>query len=215
MIFRCLQNATKLAKLLRRNCNATAAKMNQEIHRITLLASHEQNAESVFYYAGHGLPDEKSREPYLIPVDVNASNLDLAIPLYELCAKLSNTGAQRVTVFLDACFSGGGRDGSLVASRGIRLTPKKDDLTGNIVVFSATSADQTALQYAEKSHGMFTYFLLKKLKESNGKCTYAELFDYLGKNVYYYSVLVNNKEQSPEVRTSQQVQDSWRDWRFN
>lgn len=194
--------------------NATSAKMNQEIDFITRLAAREPNAEIVFYYAGHGLPNEKTKEPYLIPVDVNASNLDLAIPLYDLYSKLSNTGAQKVTVFLDACFSGGGRDAGLVASRGIRVTPKKDALSGNIVVFSATSADQTALQYAEKNHGMFTYFLLKKLQETQGQCTYSELFNYLSKNVGDNSLRVNRKDQTPEVNTSPQVQDSWGSWHF-
>lgn len=194
--------------------NATSAKMNQEIDFLTRLASREPNAEIIFYYAGHGFPDEKTKVPYLIPVDVNASNLEMAVPLYELYAKLSNAGALKVTVFLDACFSGGGRDAGLVASRGIRVTPKKDALTGNIVVFSATSADQTALPYAEKNHGMFTYFLLKKLQESNGECTYSELFNYLSKNVGDNSLRVNRKDQTPEVNTSTQVQDSWGGWRF-
>lgn len=194
--------------------NATAAKMNQEIDFITRLASRDPQGEIVFYYAGHGFPDEKTKDPYLIPVDVNASNLKSAIPLYDLYNKLSSTGAQKVTVFLDACFSGGGRDEGLVASRGIRVTPKKDALTGNMVVFSATSADQNAMQYVEKNHGMFTYFLLKKLQESNGECTYSELFNYLSKNVGDNSLRVNRKEQTPEVNTSPQVQDSWGTWRF-
>lgn len=194
--------------------DATSAKMNQEIDFITRLAARDSKAEIVFYYAGHGFPNEKTKEPYLIPVDVNASNLELAIPLYDLYAKLSNTGAKKVTVFLDACFSGGGRDAGLVASRGIRVTPKKDALTGNIVVFSATSADQTALQYAEKNHGMFTYFLLKKLQETQGQCTYSELFNYLSKNVGDNSLRVNRKDQTPEVNTSPQVQESWGNWRF-
>lgn len=194
--------------------NATSAQMDQHIDLVTRLASRDPNSEIVFYYAGHGFPDENTKVPYLIPVDVNAANLDQAISLFELCTKLSNTRAQRVTVFLDACFSGGGRDAGLVASRGIRLTPKKDALVGNIVVFSATSADQTALQYAEKSHGMFTYFLLKKLQESHGQCTYSELFDYLNKKVGEYSLRVNRKDQNPEVRTSPWVQNSWGSWRF-
>ena len=94
------------------------------------------------------------------------------------------------------------------------MTPKKDALTGNMVVFSATSADQNAMQYVEKNHGMFTYFLLKKLQESNGECTYSELFNYLSKNVGDNSLRVNRKEQTPEVNTSPQVQDSWGTWRF-
>ena len=194
--------------------NATSAKMHQDIDFITRLAARDMEAEIVFYYAGHGFPDEKTKEPYLIPVDVNAANLSSAIPLHELYAKLSNTGAKKVTVFLDACFSGGGRDAGLVASRGIRLTPRKDALSGNIVVFSATSADQTALPYASKYHGMFTYFLLKKLQQTQGQCTYSELFQYLSENVGSYSLRVNRKDQNPEVNTAPQVQDKWGEWRF-
>lgn len=195
--------------------NATAAKMNQEIDFVTRLAARDAQAEILFYYAGHGFPDENTKEPYLIPVDVNASSLGSAISLYDLYGKLCATGAKQVTVFLDACFSGGGREAGLVASRGIRVTPKKDALTGNIVVFSATSADQTALPYVDKHHGMFTYFLLKKLQETNGECSYSEMFDYLNRNVGNSSLRVNRKDQTPEVNTSAQVQDSWGEWRFN
>ena len=195
--------------------NATAAKMNQEIDFITRLAERDAQAEIVFYFSGHGFPDENTKEPYLIPVDVNASSLRDALSLYELYGKLTATGANRVTVFLDACFSGGGRNAGLIASRGIRVTPKKDALTGNIVVFSATSADQTALPYREKQHGMFTYYLLKKFKDSRGECSYSELYDYLNRNVGNSSLRVNRKDQTPEVNTSPQVQDSWGGWKFN
>ena len=195
--------------------NATAAKMNQEIDFITRLAERDAQAEIVFYFSGHGFPDENTKEPYLIPVDVNASSLRDALSLYELYGKLTATGANRVTVFLDACFSGGGRNAGLIASRGIRVTPKKDALTGNIVVFSATSADQTALPYGEKQHGMFTYYLLKKFKDSKGECSYSELYDYLNRNVGNSSLRVNRKDQTPEVNTSPQVQDSWGGWKFN
>lgn len=194
--------------------NATAAKMNQEIDFITRLAAHDPQAEIVFYYAGHGFPDELTKTSYLIPVDVNVTNLSSAIALYDLYQKLSATQAQKITVFLDACFSGGGRDMGLLASRGIKVTPQKDNLSGNIVVFSATTADQVALPYSDKKHGMFTYFLLKKLQESRGDCTYGELFDYLNSNVVESSLRVNRKDQAPEVNTSLQVQEAWKDWRF-
>ena len=195
--------------------NATAAKMNQEIDFITRLAAHDPQAEIVFYYAGHGFPDELTKTSYLIPVDVNVTNLSSAIALYDLYQKLSATQAQKITVFLDACFSGGGRDMGLLASRGIKVTPQKDNLSGNIVVFSATTADQVALPYSDKKHGMFTYFLLKKLQESRGECTYGELYDYLNRNVGENSLRENRKDQIPEVNTSQQVQSDWRNWRFN
>ena len=85
--------------------DATAAKMNQEIDYITRLASRDPQAEILFYYAGHGLPDEQTKEPYLIPVDVNATSLSSAIALYDMYKKLSATNASKITLTLTANFS--------------------------------------------------------------------------------------------------------------
>ena len=90
------------------------------------------------------------------------------------------------------------------------IKPKKGDLKGNIVVYTATSAEQAAMQYTEKRHGLFTYFLLKKLKESNGKLTLGELGDYISNNVAKQSLLVNQKDQAPEIIISEKLIDTWR-----
>ena len=50
--------------------------MHREIDRVSkLLAKMGPDSELLFYYAGHGFPDEKTKIPYLIPVDVNSNNL--------------------------------------------------------------------------------------------------------------------------------------------
>ena len=195
--------------------DATSAVMKREIERVRSLVKNQGgNAELIFYYAGHGFPDEATQEPYLMPVDVSGSRVKEGIHLYDLYRQLSETGAQRITVFLDACFSGGGRDAGLLAARGVRITPKKDGITGNLVVFSATEKDQTALPFRDKQHGKFTYFLLKKLQETNGAVTYAELYDYLRREVNDWALRTHAKEQRPEVLFSPQVADSWRAWRL-
>jgi hypothetical protein len=101
-------------------------------------------------------------------------------------------------------------DAGLVAARAVKIKPKKSDLKGNIVVFTATSAEQAAMPYAEKRHGLFTYFLLKKLKESNGQSTLGDLGDYLKNNVARQSLLVNAKDQSPEVLISEKLLGTWK-----
>lgn len=194
--------------------NATEATMNQEIEYITSLAKLDSQAEIIFYYSGHGFPNESTKEPYLIPVDVNAVRLKSAISLCDLYNNLSLSGAKRITVFLDACFTGKGRAEGLLVSKGIGVTPKKCQFTGNLVVFSATDSFQRAFPYNEKNHGMFTYFLLKILQDSNGECLYSELYDYLKKNVMECSLRVNRETQIPKVTTSLQVQESWGNWRF-
>tara|TARA_B110000858_G_scaffold197966_1_gene261759 strand:- start:11 stop:1453 length:1443 start_codon:yes stop_codon:yes gene_type:complete len=195
--------------------NATAGTMHQEIDLITKIINKVgRKAELIVYYAGHGYPDELTKVPYLIPVDVSASNLSTAIKLDDFYKDLSATGAKSITVFLDACFTGGGRESGLMASRGVKVKPKEGSLSGNLVVFSASSGNQSALPYHKEGHGMFTYFLLKKFQESKGNVTLGELSEYLDENVSIKSLRVNQKEQDPTVNTSQKVINDWRNWKF-
>lgn len=192
--------------------DATLAQMKNAVNWIGEVAKVYSNAEIIFYYAGHGLPDDQQKESYLIPVDATPSDLSTAIKLSDVYSKLMRVPTQRVTVFLDACFSGGGRNSSLIAARSVKITPKPEEIEGKLVIFNATSGDQTALPYTDKQHGMFTYYLLKKIQESQGKATYKELSDYLSAKVSQQSIITNNKPQSPKTDLSPYVQDSWGTW---
>jgi len=193
--------------------NATAAKMRAGIEKMKLLLKNSQGiAEVIVYYAGHGLPNEETKDAFLIPVDVNPADLNSAISLRYLYESLSQYPSSRVTILLDACFSGGGRHAGLVAARSVKIKPKEVMLNGNIVVFAATSGEQTALPYSDKQHGLFTYFLLKKIKETGGRISYGELSDYLNSKVALESVKINNKEQVPVTRFSEELNDTWKNW---
>jgi len=194
--------------------NATAGVMKREIDRISKLASKlGAGTEVVFYYAGHGFPDEKTKIPYLIPVDVSSSNLMDAVSLKSLYAALGSTGASKITVFLDACFSGGGREQGMLAARGIRIVPEQQQCIGNMVVFSASKGDQVALPYHEQRHGLFTYFMLKKLQDTKGSLTYKDMFDYLKKSVGIESVRLS-LEQDPVVNYNPSLVSKWEKWTF-
>lgn len=193
--------------------NATAGQMNQAITKICLLIQKTNgNGEAIIYYAGHGLPDESSKEAYLVPVDVNGSNLSQAVKLKDLYSKLSEFPSKRITVFLDACFSGGARNQGLVAARGVKVKPKEETLKGNIVVFSASSGEESSMPFIDKQHGLFTYFLLKKMQESNCDIDYKKLFEYIKEKVGLESILVNSKEQNPQLILSPDIQSSWENW---
>ena len=196
--------------------NATAGEMNQKIMLVSqILNKLNGQGELIFYYAGHGYPDEISKEPYLIPVDVNASNLSNGVRLYEMYKRFLDANPKKVTVFLDACFSGGGRDAGLLAARAVKIKPKQELIQGNIVVFSATSEEQTALPYKAKQHGMYTYFLLKKIQESKGLVSYGDLYQFLTSNVSIESLRINNKAQDPQVLFGNEVFNTWKDWKVN
>lgn len=193
--------------------DATSGKMNQGISKINLLIKNAQGeAEVLFYYAGHGMPDEITKEPYIIPVDVSGKNLSSAIKLKDIYIKLTEFPSKRITVFLDACFSGGGRNQGLVAARGIKIKPKESDLSGKLIVFSASSEDQSSLAYKDKEHGLFSYFLLKKLQATKGDISYKQLSEYLEKEVGLNSVLLNDKEQNAKTSVSPAAQNDWTKW---
>lgn len=194
--------------------NATAIEMHRAITQINTIAKiNEGKAEIFVMYAGHGFPDEKTQEPYLVPVDVSGSDLQFAIKLTEFYTKLTEHPTKRVTVFLDACFSGGGREQGLLAARAVKVRPKENPLAGNLVVFAAASGDQSAMPWHDKNHGMFTYHVLKLLKETQGNVTYGDMSEYLRTNVGTRSVIVNQKEQNPQTNISPSVEKNWKEWK--
>lgn len=192
--------------------NGRMMTMNREIEKICKIGKVlGKEAEIVFYYAGHGLPDEQTKEAHLVPVDVSGNDLEFAIELKDIYRKFSEISAKKVTFFIDACFSGGARNQGLLATRGVKIVPKaNDNLAGNIVVFTASSGEQSSLPYKENGHGMFTYHLLKKIQETKGTISYGELSDYLQKEVSIKSIQVNNKEQVPQTNVSNSLIDSWK-----
>lgn len=193
--------------------NGTTGQIRQGLSKLKAISkAWEGKATLIFYYAGHGAPHQVSEKPYLLPVDVNANNLEYGIALEEVYDYLSRYETRRSLVFMDACFTGAGREKALLASRGVRIQPKTPFVLGNLVVFSATSGRQTALPYHAKSHGMFTYFLLKAWQESDGKMKYGPLAEYLQEMVNKTSVLLNSKEQVPTVKVSPIFEYTWKDF---
>ena len=168
------------------------------------------DARLMFYYAGHGIPDESSKEAYILPVDGYGSNVATGYKLSELYAQLSAIPSSSTLVFLDACFSGANRDDQMLASvRGIAVRVKKEVPQGNLVIFSAAQGDETALPYNEQGHGMFTYFLLKKLQETGGNVSLGDLSDYVTDQVRKMSVVTKSKPQTPTVSAGVSISD-WR-----
>lgn len=166
----------------------------------------------IFYYAGHGIPDESNRNAYLLPIDATGTQPEVCYPLDKLYAQLGDLNANTIVAFLDACFSGSLRgDGMLASARGIKLRPRDVAATGNLVVLSAASADQSAFPYHEKNHGLFTYYLLKKLNDTEGKVNIGDLTDFIVEEVSKTAIVENKKPQKPNVKWSTNLTDTWRE----
>ena len=196
---------------------ALNATLNDIKHNIDLIGqamdAYNGEAQIIVYYAGHGIPNEADKSAYLLPVDGYSSNVGTGYSLKDLYAALSEHPAKSVTVFLDACFSGTKREGDMLASaRGVAIKVDETVPVGNMVVFAASQGDETAYPYKNQGHGMFTYFLLKKLQETEGDVSLGDLSEYVIDQVRKTSIDENEKMQTPTITPADKVQNEWKNW---
>lgn len=187
--------------------DVTKSEIAHSLDALDFLAqTSKKEKKIIFYYAGHGVPD-KQKSSRLLPIDGFSNDAETGIELEQLYEKLNDmaakTNAQTVTVFLDACFSGSNREGgTLEENRGVVIQVNPPLAKGKIIVLSAASGDQPAYAYNDQKHGLFTYFLLKKLQQTSGDVTLGELAEYLTEEVGKTSIRVNKKIQTPEAKSS-------------
>lgn len=197
--------------------NATLNNIKHEIKWLQdVIAVYNGDAKVIFYYAGHGIPDEQNKSAYLLPIDGYGSDITTGYALEDLYKALGSLPSKSVAVFLDACFSGAKRDGDMLASaRGVAIKVKQCNPTGNMVVFTAAQGDETAYPYKEEGHGLFTYYLLKKLQDTKGDVTLGKLGDYIKTQVERQSIVTNGKLQSPAILSASSIGNSWKEWKLN
>jgi hypothetical protein len=155
----------------------------------------------MIYFAGHGASEVDQRgierdglSKYLVPVDADPDDLySTALPMDEMQNVLARIEAERVTVFLDACYSGaaGGRTFASNKTRAVnvdeifldRLTRAK----GRAIV-TASRPSELSIELAELGHGIFTYYLVRGLQgyadnNRDGIVSLQELYEYLAQEV--------------------------------
>jgi TPR repeat protein len=159
-----------------------------------------------FYFSGHGSPDVKTGQAFLVPADGDPAFLkSTAYPLKDLYASLEALPAKQVIVALDSCFSGAG--GRSVLAKGMRpLVAKVDSgaggAGGKLVVLAAAAGDQVTGGLDEQRRGAFTHFLLEGLAgaalDEKGRITAGGLSEYLSPRVAD-SARRQNREQTPAL----------------
>ena len=182
-----------------------------------IISAYQGNVKIVFYYAGHGIPDESAKSAFLLPIDGIGSDASTGYALDELYNNLGNVETQakpQIVVLLDACFSGSTRENEMLAlARGVAIKVKRGNPVGNMVVLTAATNDETAYPNDALHHGMFTYYLLKKIKETAGNVTIQELSEYVTTNVRQQSIVLNGKSQTPTLIASPTAID-WQQWKI-
>ncbi len=166
----------------------------------------KQKKNLIIYYAGHGVPDIKDgNKAYILPTDVRGTTPYHGIALDDFYSKIGDMGFNLVTIFLDACFSGINRNNKgLGDERAVEVEAQESTpMTGNLIVFSAAQGNETAQGFQDQGHGLFTYYLLKELKETKGDISFGKLADSLNKQVSNKAPYLNlKKKQSPTTYSS-------------
>lgn len=158
------------------------------------------------YYSGHGAPDTKTGDAYLVPLDGDPQYLvQTGYPLKRLYSKLGQLKAKSVLIALDSCFSGAG--GRSVLAKGTRPLVGKVDMAveaqGKISVLSASAGDQISGTNEDAGYGLFTYSLLQGLngaaKDAQGRVTLESLYGYIKPRVQD-NARRGNRDQTPQLQ---------------
>jgi hypothetical protein len=173
-----------------------------------LLANWVTPQSNIFvYYSGHGVPDSKSGEAYLVPVDSDINYIRLSgYPLKQLYKNLGELRGNSVTIVLDACFSGLSHAGTVTKAASPVYVEVSNPYTAsdtNMVIFSSSKSDEISTWDINNRFGLFTYHFVKGLKEGDlngdGLITVQEMEGYLTKAVPYNAKRLMNREQNPQV----------------
>ena len=144
----------------------------------TLLARSARKDDTVIvYFAGHGAPEVDPRgierdglAKYLIPSDADPDDLySTALPMDELQTIFGRIEAERVVMFLDACYSGAA-GGRTFASKKTRAGSVDDLFLERLTrakgraIITASRPAEVSIELPELGHGIFTYFLTEGLR---------------------------------------------------
>ncbi|MBA4397824.1 MAG: hypothetical protein C0394_10665 [Syntrophus sp. (in: bacteria)] len=193
--------------------DATLSKFNEffgseRSHKGRLFRYVKQGVSKVFvYYVGHGAPDLESNEAYFVPVDAHPQDLKSnGYRLQTFYDNLAKVPAKKMTVVLDACFSGNSDRGMLFKNISPTLVKVKKEFRGpqNAVLMTSAAVDQVSTWYRDKRHSLFTYFFLKGLQgeadtNKDGRITVGEMDHYLKEQVPYMARKLTGNEQNPVV----------------
>ncbi|MEO0112254.1 MAG: PQQ-binding-like beta-propeller repeat protein [candidate division WOR-3 bacterium] len=164
-----------------------------------------EESDVIIYFSGHGSPDIKTQKGYLIPYDIDPNYASSGVAISEILNLLDEIKAKSVIFFIDACFSGRGREGNMILAKAKPIiSPKIEKISQKVSILSSSSGGEISSSYPEMQHGLFTYYLLKGLGgegdlNRDKKITLKELADYVIEKVSSKARELD-REQTPEFQ---------------
>ncbi len=166
-----LQVAAEDAKLVKASLNQHATQLFDAVESVELidgqatktammkhlgaLRSAKPEDAVVLFLSGHGFADES--DWYFLPADARADSSSSWISATEIRQALEHSGAQRVFVIIDSCYSGGTVENFYAVSGFQKRFLTNGLRNSGIQVLTATRRDQLAPESAELGSGFLTY----------------------------------------------------------
>ncbi|MGD8835831.1 MAG: caspase family protein [Desulfobacteraceae bacterium] len=196
--------------------DATKARIEQYLKK-DIPNNAGEDATLYVYYAGHGMAGTVKGEPYLMPYDADTRFIEKSgYKLISLYRDLQQLNLHRAYVFLEACFNAKAFPISAMSVKGDRpplFNVEQDPAPSKSIIFlCAASANQTRNSFAEKRHGLFTYYLLRGIKgeadtDDDGWNSVKEVYDY----IYSYVTHKSRGMGSMQTPVSVPPADQWKD----
>ena len=188
-----------------------ALKSTLEYELKNLFYSLNENDRLIFYYVGHGFHDGVTN--YLSTYDMHPYNIaETAISLRKiLLDPLVKSKCKNALIFIDACakvFKNDNERNNVtnINEEEFRIISSEFK---NYSIFLSCNPGQSSYSCDELENGIWTYFLIKAITESNDEVIYKvyerkyitdrKLADYLSNHVSNYAKKKYNWDQNPKV----------------
>jgi hypothetical protein len=169
----------------------------------------EEDDTVLIYYSGHGV--QHNGESYLLPVETDLSIISAyGIRNRDFMEAVDAIKANKVITIVDSCHSGGVSasakgDGEILGDSFYESFREASKEASGRVTLSSSSPDQQSYEWAEKGHGVFTYYLVEGMRgyadeDNNGIITFLELKKHVEGKVTEWAK-ERGKSQTPEVQS--------------
>jgi len=180
--------------------NAKSFEMRKEIIKLSSYSKGiNGNAELIFYYAGLGLIDENTFEPYLLPVDIESADPKFIVRISDLYKMLTEETSKRISILLETSFQFDPLKPKPGNNKSSKIILRYPNIPANVFFMAACAPGQKASSDHKAEHGLFTMSVLDKLKESRGQSSLKELSDYVVNRVRSLSINLRLKVQLPQT----------------
>ena len=176
------------------NIDATRANIISKFEELSLKMTKDDNL--LIFYSGHGDFKEQYNKGYWVPIDATSNSTVSFISNSDIQTYINGIKSKHILLVADACFTGDifrGQTSELPFEKSDRYII---DAYSKPSRFAMTSGNiQPVADGGKDNHSVFTYYLLKYMKENTARYFSArELFNDIERPV------INNSDQEPQYK---------------